>query len=379
MRNRKPLRSSSSAQRVARSGRPRPIPRNPASLGSLDIFAALDAPEVLTPLTSPQRIEDVIAKVRDGLTISLRNPARVHGWHVQQMFGQVTQALSAVALLKEEDQGNTWVVGGSGTRPPDFRIVLNDGTNLLVEVKNHFARRPMSPFGLRNIDLAAAQRYADLVRCRLLYAVYWARLGHWTLVDPGRFSTGRSKSTLSMDAAMRGNEMALLGDYMVWTEPPLTLVLEFDDDTSSFAATSTGRSGLVTIRGVRFEAAGRVLNGATERRLFWYLLLYGRWTETLESDFEEATLKQVRFRFGPEEAVPGQNLESIGFLSSLITNAFIIHTAADGEVTRLATDLGTLGESLEVMRNFSSDELRLVRVVLQTTPLPTEAQTGVSG
>jgi hypothetical protein len=285
------------------------------------------------------------------------------------MFAQVVKALDAVALLTEEDQGATWVAGGRGVQPPDFRIVLKDGTTLLVEVKNHFGDHPTSPFITRRGDLGAIQRYAELAGGRLLYAIYWARLGQWTLVDPRRMTTSTSRATISLVGAFKGNEMALLGDYSLWTVPPLSLVLAFNDDISGFADGPDGtKVGALTIRGAELEAAGRTLRGTHERRLAWLLMLYSDWDETLDSEFDGNILKVVRFDHAPEIPSPNHDIQSAGFLSQLYSNAFIFRTSQEGKVQRLGAEIDGFG----VSPGFTSGEMKLVQMVLQPTPIGDE-------
>lgn len=64
------------------------LPRHHAELGGLDLFARLDE-SATGALGDEAHLDTVIARFRDGVRVSLRNPARVYGWHTQMMFGQV--------------------------------------------------------------------------------------------------------------------------------------------------------------------------------------------------------------------------------------------------------------------------------------------------
>lgn len=70
-----------------------PLPRHTAELGGHDLFAKLDD-QASGAIGDEARLDGVIACFRDGVRTSLRNPARVYGWHTQVMFGQVIRALS---------------------------------------------------------------------------------------------------------------------------------------------------------------------------------------------------------------------------------------------------------------------------------------------
>mgnify|MGYP000452742920 CR=1 FL=1 len=75
-------------------------------------------------------------------------------------------------------------------QPPDFRIVLKDGTNWLVEVKNVYVRNPIRQRRclLKRNYRKSLDRYAAATGGKLKLAVFWARWSMWTLVDPERLA-----------------------------------------------------------------------------------------------------------------------------------------------------------------------------------------------
>ena len=204
------------------------LARYTAELGRLDLFAKLDD-LASGAIGDEARLDAVIARFRDGVRTSLRNPARVYGWHTQVMFGQVVRALGKVVLLTEDDQGTTWARPSEQICPGDYRAVLADGRNLAIEVKNHRAQGLEHPFKVPKVSLDGHVRYAALIGCAPRVAIFWSELGLWFLVDPARFSTQGRKATIDMCVAMAENEMADLGDMMIGTVPPLEFALEMHE------------------------------------------------------------------------------------------------------------------------------------------------------
>ena len=54
------------------------------------------------------------------------------------MFEAMLISLGDFTVLKAEDQGKLYP--GTGFRVPDFRVVLTDGTQWLIEVKNVYEK-----------------------------------------------------------------------------------------------------------------------------------------------------------------------------------------------------------------------------------------------
>ncbi|MDB6155521.1 MAG: hypothetical protein JWL90_3974 [Chthoniobacteraceae bacterium] len=99
------------------------------------------------PIT-PDAFSNLIKKA---FTDSSANPIVIHGLRVQAMFEHVAAGLGRTTLIKQEDAGE---ISASDVRlrPPDYRIVLNDGRQLLVEVKNMHMHNFAERFSMRAQD-----------------------------------------------------------------------------------------------------------------------------------------------------------------------------------------------------------------------------------
>jgi len=96
-------------------------------------------------------IKDEIASVKfiDRLSSTVQkqrsDPIHVHGFRVESMFAHVAAALGKSQIITEEDSG-VFFSSEEDIRRPDFRLVTNEGEQLLIEVKNFRQKDPMDPF-----------------------------------------------------------------------------------------------------------------------------------------------------------------------------------------------------------------------------------------
>ncbi|REK87896.1 hypothetical protein DY245_24260 [Streptomyces inhibens] len=266
------------------------------------IELALPAPDG-QKLLSDRHAETVTA-ISDALRTSLDNLSRLQGRQTQYAFEAVVVALGSVRLIKTEDSGLfSFDDAGGELQPPDFRIVLSDGAQPLVEVKNVAPTGTGLEAKVRAKDMASAQAYAQATGGRLLYALFWSRMGIWTLVDPSAFNHVGSQQRLSFVAAFKANEMHLLGDRMLASEPPLTFSLITDRDKEQVVeGLGDGEETReLTIGGVEFLSAGRVITDPDEQKLAWFLIMHGDWPQTEESQFDaQGRLVSLDYVSAPE-------------------------------------------------------------------------------
>lgn len=76
--------------------------------------------------------------LEQSLPESLQSATLLYGTRTQALFEAVIANLGAVQLVKSEDSGDIYNAD-ENLEIPDTRVVLTDGSNLLVETKNHHA------------------------------------------------------------------------------------------------------------------------------------------------------------------------------------------------------------------------------------------------
>ena len=82
-------------------------------------------------LRDPDTLPVFTSSIRRTLDDALANPALLHGQRTEAMFEAMLISLGDFSVLKAEDQGR--VYPRTGFRVPDFRVVLTDRTQWLIE------------------------------------------------------------------------------------------------------------------------------------------------------------------------------------------------------------------------------------------------------
>jgi hypothetical protein len=285
-------------------------------------------------LFNPDASEKFISHTRGAIEQALKDRALLHGQRVQNMFEAMVVSLNHFELLKIEDAGRLHT--RVARRPPDFRIVLKDGSRWLVEVKNVYLedigrqrKRLMSGEYLRSL-----QRYASAVGCQLKVAIYWARWGVWTLVAPERLQDGGGL-TVGMREAICLDEMSALGDMMLGTTPPLRL--RFFTDKAEPSVISENRSVRFKIGSVQLFCGDAEIVDPGEQRIAWMLMQFGEWTceEEPKAILSGNQLEAIEYEWQPRERVNNQPFEMIGRLSRMFSRYYALHTLNGSELKHI--------------------------------------------
>ena len=306
------------------------IPRDPVRF---DVFKAFAAGTPIS-LHDQGAVDGFKSSVAASLGKSLSNPKFLYGQHVQAMFQGVVIALGQVEMIKEEDAGGGWY-DGDKLSIPDYRIVLRDGSQFLVEVKNNNEDHFDVKFAKRYID--GLRRYGDLTKANVKLAVYWVGWRTWTLVSLDVLEERGASLALPFVKAVAANELAVLGDITIGTRFPL--VLKFVADRSKPRALSESGDVQFTIGETRFYCAGEEITDQKEKEIAFVLMLCGRWEEAAPTaELEGKLLSEVVFECHPQED-HHQGFEFIGSLSEIFSSLFSWRTLKDGRVSNLEIDL----------------------------------------
>jgi len=334
-----------------------------------DVFAAL------AHYTSKQRlsirddktVSKFVDEVRGTTAGSLKNDAFVYGFRVQAMFETVVASLGKVQLLKQEDAGSAYYAGDVDLAIPDYRVVLNDGTQLLVEVKNFAQTTGREPYVEDAAYLKRLNAYAAMTGATLLIAVYWHGWNIWTLVPPASFvGTGR-KVRLALGEAMAANQMSLLGDMMIGTKWPLRLRMEVDN------VHRNGDERTCRISRVTLHSEDRPLDDPIQRRIATFLIFNGSWQETtrFDDDPNDPSRGVIELSYAPEpdrRTQAEEAVELMGSLSSMISTFFRRETLdEEDDVKAFHVDFspGEFGKLIPDDYPFGSAALPLLLVTLE--------------
>lgn len=265
-----------------------------------------------------------------------KSPIRLHGKRVEEMFGHVAASLGRVLAVKREDAGTLLVDANERVAIPDYRLILADRSEILVEVKNCNATDPAKPLRLTESYLRALDSYAQLFDKPAYLAIYWSQWRIWSLL-PVKELIGELKNGsihLPLLRAVPCCHMYLLGDMSLGTVFPL--VLRFSVDAERTATSGSESTYAMAIRSVDIFAKGVPLLEEREKNIAWGLMLYGQWAEQETVPIMEGEiLKAVEFTFLPETEDDSQGFAIVASLSSLASARFNDQTTHDGRVTRI--------------------------------------------
>lgn len=313
-------------------------------------------------------IKDETASVKfiDRLSVAVReqrsDPIHIHGFRIESMFAHVVAALGGSQIITEEDSGAIFS-SDEDVRRPDFRIVTNEGEQLLVEVKNFRQKDPMDPFILKSKYLLGLRKYANVFKVSLKLAIYWSLWRMWTLVDAKHFTKNHNYS-ITLPEALKRSEMNILGDHMVATVPPLSLRLYADPnkprrvEEDGQVHFTIGRAALLT--------NGKEISDDFERKLAWFFMLHGKWNEVDQpAEIVDGLLEYTEFRVSPEQYDKSQEFAILGFLSELISSNYNFLTSSKGEIMQLEPKQQPDDLCVLIPKDYKGKVLRLWRFHVQ--------------
>jgi len=283
-------------------------------------------------LNDPALVERFLADAAPHLKTALADPALIHGARTERMFETMVLSLGRFRLFKTEDIGR--VHSATNFRAPDFRVVLNDGEQWLIEVKNVRREDPkkqrttMSPAYITSL-----QAYADAVGVPLRLAIYWSRWNLWTVIAPKPFLRSDGGLRLTMTDALMVNEFGRLGDVSIFTKPPLRLVLGAAIDKPR-TLSAEGLAEFI-IGSAKIYSGDVELTDPRDRRLAEILFLYGEWpAEGPFAVMGDDGFAGVEIVATPEEP-SDQGFDGIGWASRIFTRYFATRTVDGDQVIQL--------------------------------------------
>lgn len=305
-----------------------PQPKAFDLLASLAAFAQREG----IALNDRTLIDRFMADARPRLETALSDATLIHGSRTERLFEATVVTLGRYRMLKTEDIGR--VHGAAKARAPDFRVVLDDGEQWLVEVKNV---RRSKPFKQRTSMSAAylnsLQSYADMVGTPLKLAIFWSLWNIWTVISPERFRRPDGGLRVTMQDAVMANEFGRLGEVIIMTRPPLRLVL--DADRKMPRTLSPEGLAEFMIGAARMYSGDMELTDPRDRRLAQVLFLFGDWTvDEPIARMDGGEIGGVEFVAQPEEP-SDQGFDGIGWASRIFSRYYAAQTVDGDQVIQL--------------------------------------------
>jgi hypothetical protein len=340
------------------------LPRDPIRFDVINAFAEFGRGEKIS-LRTPAAADSFVERARISIDRSLSNDAFLQGLRTELMFESLVASLGAVEILKTEDSGEI-CVSDETLRVPDFRLVLADGSQMLVEVKNFYQKQdPRRCYGLDAQYLQGLVRYSKMMNCKLLLAIYWAKWNIWTLVPPEAFKNQNEKPTLDMLEAVKSSHMASVGDYSIATRFPLSLLMYADTSKPRFV--EPDGTGTFTIANVEVYCAGELIVDPVERRIATNLMFYGKWVYEIEPRIVENEIVAVEHRWVPE-VDHAQGFEIVGSLSEMFSTFYKFATQDEGQMGKLRLDITPGSWGSLIPEGHKGQTLPLWRFTLRPSP-----------
>lgn len=306
-------------------------PSRPKAFDLLASVAAFARDQRLA-LNDPSLIERFTHDAAQRLQEALADPALIHGSRTERLFEATVLSLGKFRLLKSEDAGRVHPPGAY--RAPDFRIVLNDGDQWLVEVKNVRCKDPLrQQTTMTAVYLASLEAYADAVGSPLKIAIFWSLWSIWTVISPERFRRPDGGLRIEMQEALVANEFGRIGEVIIMTRPPLRLVLGAATDMPR-TLNDDGLANFV-IGSAKLFSGDTELADPKDRKLAEVLFLYGDWSVAGPfAIMDDGGIAGVEFVSNPVEP-SDQGFDGIGWASRIFTRFFAQQTVDGDHVIQL--------------------------------------------
>ncbi len=338
------------------------VKRNAEKFEVIDLFTAMGR-EHGYKLSVKEDYNDFMERISKSLKSSQENPILIHGKRVESLFAHVAGALGKCRLIKQEDSGETFSTE-ENIQAPDYKVVLNDGKQYFIEVKNCHFPNVKSPYPLKKTYLEKLENYADLHAIPLLIAIYFSRNNKWVLLSKSSLLEHKKKYTIDYINAIAKSEMSLLGDRTIATEPDLGI--EFIADLSKDATVSDEGKTNFIIGEVKLYCAGQEITDDLEKSIAFYLMRFGNWNENKpEGIFDKGIFIGAKYTFSPDFPPEEQRFAMVGELSSMISYSYSEQTVYEKSVIALDTNLDPSVFSVEIPTGHIGDKLPLWQFIMQ--------------
>lgn len=343
------------------------LPRAPERFDALELYSAVSRQQGYK-IGVGDDLEDFQQRIGAALKATLQNPNVLHGKRVEAMFAYVLGALGGCKYIKQEDGGAVFA-STEEFEIPDYRVVTNEGGLLLIEVKNFHMKELGSRFSMQRSYLRKLTAYAEMNHARLKVAIYFSRINKWILLSPESFFEDGRRVYIDLPHGMARNELAMLGERTIATLPPLSI--EFiGDPNDERAIVQPDGTATFTIRQVQMKCAGKEITHEEEKRIAFYLMRYGRWSETeAPTTLVDGRLMGFAFVSSPdEEPRDDQPFHMLGDLSSMVSSAFRELTVGDDGVFSLDVKYDPAFFELKIPEGYKGDALPLWQFLIQPNP-----------
>jgi len=344
------------------------VKRDSGKFEALELYTTLGQ-EHQYKLYAEEDVKAFMQSIGDSLKAAQNNDSLIHGKRIETLFKHLAVGLDGCQLVKTEDAGETFTSGESEVLPPDYKLILNDGRQIFVEVKNCNQPNPRSPYYFTKKYIDKVEKYGEMHGIPVYYAIYYRCLNQWTMIPKSAMRELERKYETGLIHSIANNEMSMLGDMMIGTKPDLTF--ELIVDKAKEVKTTDDNKTHFTIGDVKIYCDDVEVDNSEEKNIAFYLMRFGKWacSEPVGIMDNEDNLHSVQFTFSPEtlELAEKQGFEFIGDLSSMITSAFNERTIYEQRVTSLDARMEDVFK-VKIRKEYKGENLPLWLMSMQPNP-----------
>ena len=228
-----------------------------------------------------------------------------------------------------------------------------------------------SPYSFKKDYLEKVEIYAELHGAQLLFAIYFSRYNKWFLLRKESLIEQKNRYVTDFINAMAQNEMSLLGDRTIATEPDLSIELLADPSQES-TVNEQGEANFI-IDGVKIYSSDREITDDLEKSIAFYLMRFGTWNEgDAKAIYDNGNFTGVRVTSTPDFPPEEQGFSMIGELSSMVSSSYGEQTIYERSIIALDTNLDPSvfsgGLPVEIPDGYKGKDLPLWQLIMQPNP-----------
>lgn len=344
------------------------VKRNPQKFETFDLFSTL-VEDLGYNINDKDVVEKVTKIFYEKVKEAKKEDIMLYGARNEGLFSYIVRGMGSVKFIKKEDSGDAYASTNETLQIPDYRIILEDGSLIFVEVKN-WNKDPKKNFYLENKYIESLERYCKLNNGKLFIAVYYRCINRWVLIPQKRFTKKGKKHEITMTDAFIYSEFSCLGDICLALYSPLEVFFEFDENT-----TLTNIEGDIynyngKIKKIRFKSGNKEVKDDIGKKIVFALALHGDWVEEGEHIYEKDKLIGLKLTFKPEVGFTSDDEMDAGFriiaqYSVMLTSFFTNKTIKNNEIVKLFHSGKPANVTSFIPDDYANPDLRIERLQFQ--------------
>lgn len=343
------------------------VKRNPQKFETFDLFSTL-----VEDLGYSINDKDVVEKVTEVFSESVKEATNtdimLYGARNEGLFSYVVRGMGSVKFIKKEDAGDAYASTKETLQIPDYRIILNDGSLIFVEVKN-WNKGPKNNFNLDKKYIESLERYCKINNGKLYIAVYYRCINRWVLLPHKRFTKKGKKLEITLPNAFMYSEFSCLGDIGFALYSPLEMFFEFDESTTLTSIEENIYNYNGKIKKIRFKSGNKEIKDDIGKKIVFILALHGEWKEEHKYIFDNDKLIGLRLTYKPEDGFGNDEMDAgfsiIAQYSVMLTSFFAQKTIKNNEIVKLLYSGKPTNVTSFIPDNYNNPDLPIVRLMLQ--------------